>query len=208
MSVLYITPGTCAQAAHILLRELDLPIGIEMVPLRTPDSPIHRINPLGRVPALVVDEDTLITENSAILPYLADLKPDSGLFAAVGSPERAQIQSWIGYLTFDVHAGCFRPFFRPDRYSADASVHPGIRAQAIEQLYLALAHVDRHLQGRQWLVAERYTIADLYLCMFVSWLPRLGNTERFADLHNLARLQAAFQARPATRQALDFEAAR
>ncbi|MOA02853.1 Glutathione S-transferase GST-6.0 [compost metagenome] len=55
MSVLYIAPGTCAQAAHILVRELQLPIGIEKVPLRTPDSPIHRVNPLGRVPALHLD---------------------------------------------------------------------------------------------------------------------------------------------------------
>ncbi|MBV2135131.1 glutathione S-transferase N-terminal domain-containing protein [Pseudomonas sp. MAP12] len=207
MSVLYIAPGTCAQAAHTLVRELELPVAIERVPLRTPDSPIHRVNPLGRVPALQLDDGTLITENSAILPYLADLKPQSGLFAPAGSAERAQIQSWIGYLAFEVHAGCLRPIFRPDRYSADESTHAGIRAQAIEQLHQALAHVDRHLQGRQWLVAERYTIADLYLGMFVGWLPRLGS-ERFADLQHLARAQQAFQARPATRQALDFEAAR
>ncbi|MNZ51037.1 Glutathione S-transferase GST-6.0 [compost metagenome] len=207
MSVLYIAPGTCALAAHILVRELQLPTRIEPVPLRTPDSPIHRINPLGRVPALQLDDGTLITENTALLPYLADLRPDSGLFAAAGSAERAQIQSWLGYLAFEVHAGCFRPIFRPQRYSADEHAYPGIHAQTIEQLYQALAHVDRHLQGRQHLVGERYSIADLYLGMFVSWLPRL-QSERFADLDNLARVQQAFLARPATRAALEFEAAR
>ena len=207
MSVLYIAPGTCAQAAHTLVRELELPIEVQSVPLRTPDSPIHRVNPLGRVPALQLADGTLITENSAILPYLADLAPERGLFAPAGSAERAQIQSWLGYLTFEVHAGCFRPLFRPQRYSADEGAHPGIHAQAIEQLHQALAHVDRHLQGREYLVGERYSIADLYLGMFVGWLPRLGSA-RFADLSNLARVQAAFQARPATRQALDFEAAR
>lgn len=98
MSVLYIAPGTCAQAAHILVRELQLPIHIEKVALRTPDSPIHRVNPLGRVPALQLDDGTLITENTALLPYLADLSPDAGLLAAAGTTERAQIQSWIGYL--------------------------------------------------------------------------------------------------------------
>ncbi|MNR51361.1 hypothetical protein D3C85_1710260 [compost metagenome] len=56
-------------------------------------------------------------------------------------------------------------------------------------------------------MGERYSIADLYLGMFVSWLPRL-QSERFADLDNLARVQQAFLARPATRAALEFEAAR
>lgn len=205
MSVLYITPGTCAQAAHILVRELQLPIHIEKVALRTPDSPIHRVNPLGRVPALQLDDGTLITENTALLPYLADLSPDAALLAAAGTAERAQIQSWIGYLSFDVHASGYRPFFRPDRYSADTGSHPGIRAQAIEQLRQTFTHVDRHLQNRDYLVGERYTIADIYLGMLASWLPRLHN-ERLSGLHDLQRHQQSFQSRPATRLAVEFEA--
>lgn len=71
----------------------------------------------------------------------------------------------------------FRPLNRPERYSADEGAHPGIRAQAAEQLHQALAHLERHLNGRQWLVDERYSIADAYLGVFAGWLPRLG--ERF-----------------------------
>lgn len=203
MTVLYVSPGACSLAAHSLVHELDLPIQVEPVVLRVAHSPIHRINPLGRVPALQLDDGTLITENSAILPYLADLKPDSGLIAPAGSRERALIQSWIGYLTSEVHVGGFRPLNRPERYSADEAAHFGIRAQAAEQLHQALAHIDRHLAGRNWLVGERYTIADAYLGVFAGWLPRLG--ERFADLHNLARAREAFQSRAATRQALAAE---
>jgi len=194
----------CAQAAHILVRELQLPIGIEKVPLRTPASPIHRVNPLGRVPALQLDDGSLITENTAVLPYLADLKPEAGLFAPAGS-ERAQIQSWIGYLSFDVHASGYLPFFSPDRYSPDTSSHSGIRAQAIEQLLQAFSHVDRHLQGRDYPVGERYSIVDIYLGMLASWLPRL-HSERLAGLHDLQRHQQRFLSRPATRMAVDFEA--
>jgi glutathione S-transferase len=206
MTVLYVSPGACSLAAHSLVRELDLPILVETVALRVAGSPIHRINPLGRVPALQLDDGTLITENSAILPYLADLRPDSGLIAPAGSAERALTQSWIGYLTSEVHVGGFRPLNRPERYSADEAAHPGIRTQAAEQLYQALAHIDRHLANRSWLVGERYTIADAYLGVFAGWLPRLG--ERFADLHNLARAREAFQSRPATRQALAAEGQR
>lgn len=105
-----------------------------------------------------------------------------------------------------MHVGGFRPLNRPERYSADAGAHPGIRAQAAEQLHQALAHIDRHLEGRPWLVGERYSIADAYLGVFAGWLPRLG--ERFADLRNLARAREAFQARPATQQALAAEGQR
>lgn len=90
MSVLYVAQGACSLAAHSLVHELQLPIPVEVVALRSPDSPIHRINPLGRVPALQLDDDTLITENSAILPYLADLAPQAGLFAVAGSAERGR----------------------------------------------------------------------------------------------------------------------
>src|SRR6218665_3595238 len=162
-TTLYISPGACSFAAHVVVHELDLPIQVERVPLRTADSPIHQVNPLGRVPVLQLDDGRTITENSAILPFLADLKPATTLFAPVGSVERAQIQSWIGYLASEVHVGGFRPLNRPERYSADEGGHAGIRAQALEQLYAAFAHIDRHLQGQEFLVAGRYTIADAYL---------------------------------------------
>jgi glutathione S-transferase len=68
----------------------------------------------------------------------------------------------------------------------------------------AFAHVDRHLQGRDYLVGERYTIADIYLGMLASWLPRL-NSERLAGLHDLQRHQQTFQSRPTTLLALEFE---
>ena len=97
MTQLFIASGACSFGTHVVVRELNLPIEIVKVPLRTAESPIHQINPLGRVPALRLIDGQVITENSAILPYLADLVPDTLLFAPAGSAERAQIQSWIGY---------------------------------------------------------------------------------------------------------------
>lgn len=206
MTVLYVAPGACSIAAHSLINELQLPIHIELVTLGTPDATIHRINPLGRVPALSLDDGTLLTENSAILPYLADLAPQSGVFAPLGSTERAQIQSWVGYITSEVHAGGFRVYNRAERYSADESAHAGIRARAAEQLHRILAHIDRHLEGRDYLVGDRYTIADAYLGVFTRALPRLG--EAFADLRNLARVREVFLSRPATVKALAAEEVR
>ncbi|WP_348945229.1 glutathione S-transferase N-terminal domain-containing protein [Chitinibacter sp. FCG-7] len=93
---LFIAPGACSFGTHIVARELKLPVEIVKVPLRTPESPIHQVNPLGRVPAVQLADGQVITENSAILPFLADLAPGTPLFAPAGSPERAKIQSWIG----------------------------------------------------------------------------------------------------------------
>src|SRR6218665_969133 len=202
-TTLYISPGACSFAAHVVVHELDLPIQVERVHLRTADSPIHQVNPLGRVPVLQLDDGRTITENSAILPFLADLKPATSLFAPVGSVERAQIQSWIGYLATEVHAALFRPLNRPERYSADESAHPGIRAQALEQLYKAFAHIDQHLQNHTWLVGERYTIADAYLGVFAGWAGRVGG--KLDELKALARFREAYKERPAVKQALVAE---
>lgn len=203
MSTLYIAPSACSLASHALVYELGLPIQIEKVAVRTPDSPIHAVNPLGRVPALVLEDGSLLTENTALLPYLADLKPEAGLFAPVGSAERAQIQRWLGYLATEIHVGCFRPLRRPERYSDDESAHPGIQAKARLQLHQALLHIEQHLQGKTWLVAERYTIADLYLSVFAGWLPALG--EPFTELTAINRLRDAVRARPAVQKALKLE---
>ena len=85
---------------------------------------------------------TLVTENTAILPYLADLRPGTSLFAAAGTTERALIQSWIGYLGTEVHVGAFRPINRPERYSTDEAAFPGIRQRGLQQLANALKPLD------------------------------------------------------------------
>lgn len=205
MTVLYVAAGACSLAAHSLVHELELPIRVEVVPLCTPDSPIHRINPLGRVPAPEAGRRHP-DQRKRRHPAVPGRPATEGRTAAGGgSAERAQVLSWIGYLASEVHVGGFRPLNRPERYSDDTAAHPGIQAKAADQLRKALLHVDQHLEGRQWLVGERYSIADAYLGVFAGWLTRHG--ERFAELRNLARIGEAFRARPATQRALAAETA-
>jgi glutathione S-transferase len=203
LTQLFISPGACCLGAHVVVHELDLAVEVVTVPLRTPDSPIHTVNPLGRVPALRLADGTVITENSAILPLLADLRPGTPLFAPQGSPERAQIQSWIGYLNSEVHAACFRPINRPERYSNDVAAHAGIRQRGREQLKTALLHVERQLSKSRFLVGDRFTIADAYLGVFARWTAALG--EQFDDLHALHRFRHDYDARPSVRAALACE---
>ncbi|WP_159811417.1 glutathione S-transferase C-terminal domain-containing protein [Pseudomonas sp. 18058] len=202
MTTLFIFPGACSFAAHVVIHELQLPISVERVTLGDPNSPYRQINPTGRVPALLLDNQTLLTENTAILPYLADLKPGTELFAPAGSVERAQIQGWLGYVATEVHVGAFRPINRPERYSADESAFPGIRQRALEQLSNALKPIEARLAQTEYLVGDRFTVADAYLGVFLSWSARVG------VLNDFPALQAAlgrFRARESVVQTLAAE---
>jgi glutathione S-transferase len=202
MTTLFIFPGACSFAAHVVIHELQLPISVERVTLGDPNSPYRQINPTGRVPALLLDNQTLLTENTAILPYLADLKPGTELFAPAGSVERAQIQGWLGYVATEIHVGAFRPINRPERYSADESAFPGIRQRALEQLSNALKPIEARLAQTEYLVGDRFTVADAYLGVFLGWSARVG------VLNDFPALQAAlgrFRARESVVQTLAAE---
>lgn len=202
MTKLYIAPGACSFGAHVVLKALGVPHEIVKVPLRTPDSPIHQVNPLGRVPTLIADSGETITENGAILPFLGDLKPEAGLFAPAGSVERAQIQEWIGFLNSEVHHA-FRPLNRPELFSADTTAHEGIRKQARERLALQFSFIEKRLTGKTWAIGERFTIADAYLGVFIGWLPRTGLTlDQFPAIGTYAE---RYQAHPAVKAASAIE---
>lgn len=167
---LFVAPGACSFASHVLVHELNLPIEVIVVSLTDPAAPHRQLNPVGRVPTLQLDDGTVITENTAILPFLADLRPGTELFAPVGSVERAQIQSWLGYVSSEVHVGCFRPINRPGRYHEDPVQHDKVRASGIAFLGTTLTPVLQHLKTNTWLVGNRFTLADAYLGVFFNWI--------------------------------------
>lgn len=202
---LYIAPGACSLASHVLVHELGLPIEVVTVSLTDPQGLHKQVNPFGRVPALQLDDGTVITENTAILPFLADLKPNRSLFAPVGSVERAQIQSWLGYLSSELHTGAFRPINRPGRYHGDSAQHDQVRASGFALLRGALAPISTHLQTRTWLVGERFTIADAYLGVFLSWIARAPGRP-FKD-ETLDSYYVRYQQRPAVIAAVATELA-
>lgn len=204
MSTLFIAPGACSLGAHVVVRELDLPVAVVKVPLRKPESPIFKVNPLGKVPTLLLDDGVAITENTAILPFLADLRPGTPLFAPAGHAERGLIQSWLGYLSAEVHAGTFRLVTRPEKFSDDVSAHAGIKAKALQQLVAAYGHFDRSLEGRDFLVGNRFTIADAYLGVFARWTAKVG--DRLAEFRNVERFRVAYEARASVQAALAAEA--
>lgn len=206
MTTLYYAPGACSFAAHVILKSLATNHGVkahfEKVPLRQPDSPIFNVNPLGKVPAIKLENGETITENSAILPYLGDLIPEAGLSAPAGTLDRTRIQEWIGFVNSEIHAA-FKPINRPEFYTEEKSAHDNIRGIGRENLTKLFKHVEKRLEGLTWLVGNRFTTADAYLGFWLRALPRLGITED--QFPNIQAYVARYSAHPAVAAATEAE---
>jgi glutathione S-transferase len=166
MLTLYYASGACSMAAHIVLEEageayegrrVDLARGEQ----RTEDY--LRIHPLGRVPALILDDGVPLTENTAILPYLGRRY---GLWPADPLAE-AHALSAIGFFATNVHPA-HAHIGRPERYAADPSHFPDIQARGREMFHAYLKQTDAMLAGREWL-SDRYSVLDPYAFTFYVW---------------------------------------
>lgn len=180
---LYFKPGTCAFASHIALRELGVPFDMEMVDLATKKTAsgadFLAVNPKGYVPALQIDQGVL-TENVAVLQYIADLEPARGLAPARDSFERYRLQEWLAFINSEIHKA-HTPFFDPKATEDE-------RARATQKLERRLGYVDRRLDGQPFLTGEQFTIADAYLYTVLTWAPKAK-----LDLSRWPNVQAYFK---------------
>lgn len=184
---LYTLPGACSTACHISMRWARAPFELRVLTRDELKSPAFLgINPAGAVPALV-DGDFVLTQNAAILGYVADLNPGAGL-AGDGSPhQRAEANRWLAFVNADLHPA-FHPLFGPGRFIADEAAHDAVRAVARTRLRGLYERADAALEGRDWLAGFR-SYADPYLYVTLRWASRTG-----VDLGGLDRL-VAFEAR-------------
>ncbi|MCP1627912.1 glutathione S-transferase [Citrobacter amalonaticus] len=162
---LFYKPGACSLASHITLREsgkdftLD---GVDLMKKRLENGDDYfAVNPKGQVPALLLDDGTLLTEGVAIMQYLADSVPDRQLLAPVSSISRYKTLEWLNYIATELHKG-FTPLFRPD---TPEEYKPTVRAL----LEKKMQYVDAALNEGQWICGSRFTIADAYLFTVLRW---------------------------------------
>jgi glutathione S-transferase len=120
------------------------------------------LNPWGRIPTLE-DGDLVVTESAAICLHLADKFPDARLAPPVGTPERADVYRWLLWLSNTVQMAQMRHFY-PDRYGTE-----GVKEAADAELARHHELLHAHLAGREWLVGEERTVADLFLFMLTRW---------------------------------------
>jgi len=163
---LYLSPGACSLAPHIALLATGLPFVVERVSLRTRQTEsgedFRAINPKGQVPALVLDDGAVLTENQVILQYIADQAPGSGLAPAYGSAERYRLMEWLAWLSSELHKR-FSPLFAP-----------GASKAAREATWTALAgplsYVAARVDADDYLLGPQFTVADAYLFTMLGWV--------------------------------------
>ena len=196
---LFLKPGSCSLASHIVLEEIGRPYDTETVDLAkkltASGADFWAINPKGYVPALLLDDGDLLTEGPAILQYLAALAPELQLAPANGSKARYQLQSWLTFIGTEVHKN-FSPFFNPP-------ATPEMKDLARANLQRRLGYVNDQLAGRDFLMGDTFSVADAYLFTVVGWA-KFVQLDLSAWPHLIA-FQGRVAARPATQRALKAE---
>ncbi|HET6972225.1 MAG TPA: glutathione S-transferase N-terminal domain-containing protein [Phenylobacterium sp.] len=188
---LHHAPMACSLASRLALAESGLPHEVAIV--RTwlgeqKTDAYRRINPRGKVPALETDRG-VITESTAILPFIADLAPDKALLPPAGTFERAQAQAWLSFLSSTLHASLSAAMFPVEGCEEIA------RDAALSRVVGAFSDLDGHLDGRDHLL-DAFSLCDLYMLVFLLWRAAPALSGRLPSFPNLDRLQQALLARP------------
>ena len=198
---LYYMPGACSLADMIVLDWVGAPyqgVKMDLDSMKSPD--FLAINGGGAVPVLVHGDFTL-TENVAILGYLADIHPQARLLGD-GTPRgRAEVMRWLGFLNSDVHKA-FKPLFSPARFLNERDLDDELADNARGHVRTYLERLEAQLDGRDWLAGER-SIADPYLYVVLRW----SNSKQvdLRGLNNLARFSDRMEADQGVRAALASE---
>jgi glutathione S-transferase len=166
---LYISTGACSMASNIALREAGIPFEMSKVDKRTKrvdGVEFATINPKGYVPALRLDDGQVLTENVAVLQYIADLNPAAKLAPPAGTMERYRLQEWLSFINSEVHKG-FSPLF-----SSEATEET--KTYARNYIAKRLAYLEGALGDNKYLMGDQFTVADAYLFTVLGWGVHVG----------------------------------
>ena len=201
---LYVMPGACSLAAHIALAWTGA--SFELVVLSHDDlggDAYRRINPKGVVPALELDDGTVITEALAVLTYISDALPEAHLGAAPDDVmERARLNEALADLVTDVH-GAWSPVFVPDRFVTSEECQDDARQAAFAQLDKQYARLNERMADQEWMLFGRRTVADAYLYVMSGWKDR--SPKPLARYPNLAAFKERLDTDEDVRRAVNEE---
>ena len=203
MLTLYYSPGACSMASHIGLEETGAHYEKKPTLLAKQEQKTEaylKINPRGKVPALSVD-GKVITENTAILAYLAKQFPKAALLPA-DPLEEARCIATMAWLSNVVHPS-YQRYFRPERFAEGDAAQATVKETGRKSFWANLQEIDSLLQGKRWMMGDQYTVADPYALVFYGW----GVRGEF-PMHELANYTAwkdRMLERPAVRRILESE---
>jgi len=165
MKLFYAT-GSSSLLPHIVLREAGIPFDPVKIDEHTKaisrGGDYRSVNPLGYVPALVLDDGTLLTEGVAIVQYIADLVPEKKLAPPNGTIERVKLQAWLNFFASEMHKGGFAPLFYKGVPEEGRDV---FRAR----LKIRFSHLDLHLSSNEYLMGHGYSVADAHFFVVSNW---------------------------------------
>ena len=194
---LYYAPGACSLSPHIVAEEAGIALDYEKVDLKThktaSGADFYTISAKGYVPALVLDDGTLLSEGPAIVQYLADLKPQSSLLPPVGDIARYHVIEWLSYINSEMHK-TFSPLFDP---LASDPVKTESRAKLVKRFQF----VGETLARQSYLTGETFTAADAYFFVMTSW----ALFQKIAVPDSVGQFRHRVTARPAVHRALKAE---
>jgi glutathione S-transferase len=198
---LYTSPGACSMADHIVLEWTGRPYTTQLVSREHRASPeFRKLNPAGAVPVFE-DGDWVLTQNAAILNYLADKFPEAKL-GGDGTPKgRAEVNRWLGFLNADMHPA-FKPMFGSTAYLGDEGAIEQTRNAARKQLRGLFERCDAQLGKHDWLAGSR-SIADPYLFVMLRWAK--GVKVDLSGLENLAKFEQRMRADAGVQKVLKDE---
>jgi glutathione S-transferase len=196
---LYYFPGACSLAPHIVACEAGLPLDLERVDLGThrtaSGEDYYAINPKGYVPALQLDDGSVLTEVAVLLQYLGERDPAAGLVPAAGTMAHYRLLEWLNYIAMEIQKG-FGPLW-------NAKLAPEARKEAVANLSRRLDLVEKTLAAQPYLMGERFGVADAYLFTVASWA-RWVKLD-LAHWPKLGEFLARVAARPKVKEALEAE---
>ncbi len=200
MLTLYYAPGACSLAAHIVLEESGetyTPREVDFSKSEQRSEAYLKLNPLGRVPVLGLDDGQPLAENTAILPYLGKR---FGLWPTDPIME-AKALALIGFFAASVHPA-HAHVSRPERYAADPAVFPALKQRGLETFHGYLKQIDAMLAGRTWFL-DKYSVVDPYGLVFYTWGVRRELPVR--ELKNFTAFKDRMLERPAVRRIIEAE---
>ncbi len=174
---LFYSAGSCSTSCHISLEESGLKYETVAVDWDQNSDPkvaeAKRLNPLGTLPVLLLDNGKTLDQNVAIHTYVADQAPGKQLLPPAGSFERIEAANWLSFISSDLHKS-FSPLFALEGISSNEATRKEVRAWATQGVQQYLAYLDQKLAGRDYLMGKTFTVADSYCFVVAGWTKWVG----------------------------------
>lgn len=198
---LYFSPLACSMATRIALNEANADATFREVDPKTKrvqqdNADFFAVNPLGLVPTLRTDDGDILTENAAILQYVANRFPEAGI-SAQSERERARLHQWLCFIGTELHKGLFVTLL-------DRKAPPEVHAYTLKKGLSRLDYLNTYLEGREFLL-DHFTVADAYLITVLNWSIATPQID-FATWPNVKNYLSRLRKRPSVAKAMAEEA--